>query len=68
MEELTFEPEEEERIVTVILEDDNLFEGPETFLARLTAVSARVVIGNVSESVAVILDEGDCNTIHVDTV
>ena len=66
-EEITFEPDEEEKTVTVILEEDNAFEGPETFLAKVTTTSALVTIGNISESVAIILDEDDSNTMHVAT-
>ena len=62
MEEITFEADEKEKLVTVKLEDDSVFEGPETFCAKLTAVSTSVTIGNISESVAVVVDEDDGNS------
>ena len=56
---ITFEPNEAEKLITVELVNDVTFEGMETFIAKLTAVSSNVQIGANAESVVVILDEED---------
>lgn len=56
---ITFEPSEVEKLITVVLVNDDTFEGKETFVAKLTAVSSNVQIGAIADSVVTIVDEED---------
>ena len=57
--EITFEPSEAEKLITVEILNDGIFEGKEAFTAKLAAVSSNVQIGAYVESLAIILDEDD---------
>lgn len=57
---IMFEPDEAEKVVIIQLEDDNVYEGAETFTAMLISNSTNVNIANFSESTIIILDEEDC--------
>ena len=56
---ITFEPDEVEKLITVVLVNDGTFEGKETFNAKLTAVSSNVQIGPNADSVVTITDQED---------
>ena len=56
---ITFEPSEAEKLITIVLVNDGTFEGKETFVAKLTAVSSNVQTGANADSVVTIVDEED---------
>ena len=62
---ITFEPSEVEKRITVVLVNDGTFEGKETFVAKLTAVSSNVQIGANADSVVTIVDGEDGMYGHV---
>lgn len=63
-EEVTFEPNETQRSVAVDIIDDAIYEGIETFMVALRAVSPGVAVER-SPSWITILDNDDCECCYL---